>query len=77
MTEQEQWLAEERKKQEIEIENIPYAKARFSICKQCEELIKPVMICKICYCFMPGKTKFKSQECPLGKWNAIDEDEIY
>lgn len=74
MTEQEAWLAEQRKRQEEEINAVPFAKARYIICKQCDELISHIMVCKACYCFMPGKTKLKGAECPLGKWGPIDED---
>lgn len=73
MTEQEAWLAEQRKLQEQEVEKIPYAKARLDICKQCDEFLKPVLICKVCYCFMPGKTQLKGQHCPLDKWGSINE----
>lgn len=73
MTEQEFWIAEQRKKQEEIINAVPLAKARYIICKQCDELISHIMICKVCYCFMPGKTRMKEAECPLGKWGAIDE----
>ena len=42
---------------------------RFSICKECPELIKLTNQCKKCGCFMKIKTKFKQAKCPLGKWD--------
>lgn len=44
------------------------AKERFLVCKGCPELIKLTSQCKKCGCFMAGKTKLKTAECPLGKW---------
>jgi hypothetical protein len=44
------------------------AKERFSICKECPELIKLTTQCKKCGCFMKVKTKLEKAECPLGKW---------
>ncbi len=41
---------------------------RFSICKECPELIKLTTQCKKCGCFMKIKTKLEKAECPLGKW---------
>lgn len=76
MTENEQWLADQRKEQLEKIENIPFAKARFNICESCEELFIPLKICKVCYCFMPGKVHIKNAECPLGKWGPLNETEV-
>lgn len=41
---------------------------RYSICKQCPELIKLTKQCKKCGCFMYAKTKLLEATCPLGKW---------
>lgn len=41
---------------------------RYSICKQCPELIKISKQCKKCGCFMATKTKIKNAKCPIGKW---------
>jgi hypothetical protein len=41
---------------------------RFSICKECPELIKLTKQCKKCGCFMTVKSKMKLASCPLGKW---------
>lgn len=73
MTEQDRWLAEQREAQEAELNDIPMAKKRYIICKQCDEFIDYIMVCKVCYCFMPGKTRLKESECPLGKWKSINE----
>jgi len=41
---------------------------RFSICKECPELIDLTKQCKQCGCFMPLKTKLEAAICPLKKW---------
>lgn len=43
-------------------------KNRYDICLQCPELIKLTSQCKLCGCFMTGKTKLKAASCPIGKW---------
>ena len=42
-------------------------KARYEICKKCEEL-NSLKMCKQCNCFMPLKTLIPSSSCPLQKW---------
>ena len=44
------------------------AEKRYSICKECPELIKLTKQCKKCGCFMVAKTKLEQATCPLGKW---------
>lgn len=44
------------------------SEARYSICKECPELIKLTKQCKQCGCFMFAKTKLSLASCPLGKW---------
>lgn len=41
---------------------------RYSICKECPELVKLTKQCKKCGCFMAAKTKLQAATCPLGKW---------
>jgi hypothetical protein len=41
---------------------------RYSVCKQCPELIKLTKQCKKCGCFMAAKTKLQKATCPIGKW---------
>ena len=41
---------------------------RMEICRSCPNYIKIVGTCAECGCFMPAKTKMKSQSCPIGKW---------
>ena len=41
---------------------------RFSICKECPELIKLTKQCKKCGCFMKAKVMLEAASCPLGKW---------
>lgn len=44
------------------------ANARYSVCKECPELIKLTKQCKKCGCFMAAKTKLQMATCPIGKW---------
>jgi len=44
------------------------AERRFSICKECPEIIELTSTCKKCGCFMYIKTKLQLANCPLGKW---------
>jgi hypothetical protein len=44
------------------------ASERYSICKECPELIKLTKQCKKCGCFMAAKTKLQKANCPIGKW---------
>lgn len=44
------------------------ADQRFSICKQCPNLIKITSQCTKCGCFMSAKTKLEAAKCPIGKW---------
>ena len=44
------------------------AEKRYSICKECPELIKLTKQCKKCGCFMAMKTKLEKATCPLEKW---------
>ncbi len=41
---------------------------RYSISKECPELIKLTKQCKKCGCFMAAKTKLQKAICPIGKW---------
>ena len=52
-----------------------YASIRYDICKQCEHFNNILKICKICHCFLPAKTTFKSAVCPATppKWLALNE----
>jgi hypothetical protein len=44
------------------------AEDRYSICKECPELIRLTRQCKKCGCFMEFKTKISEAVCPIGKW---------
>ncbi|NDB62206.1 hypothetical protein EB001_27770 [bacterium] len=46
---------------------------RMSICRECPELEPELARCKMCGCFMKGKTLFKDSKCPLGKWGKYEE----
>ena len=54
-------------KTEAEIDEIPDAKARYDICRQCDSF-SSLKLCNECGCFMPLKVKIKSSSCPLKKW---------
>ena len=41
---------------------------RFEICKSCEFFIASSQRCMKCGCYMPIKTGWRSQKCPVGKW---------
>jgi predicted Zn-ribbon and HTH transcriptional regulator len=49
------------------------AEERMSICQECPELEPELARCKMCGCFMKGKTLFMSSKCPLGKWDKHEE----
>jgi hypothetical protein len=55
----------------------PESKSRMDICNDCDSLMKPVKICKECYCFMPAKVLIPIVECPLGKWGKIEASSIF
>jgi hypothetical protein len=52
---------------EAKIEKIPFAKKRYAICLDCEEISK-IRTCNKCGCFMPLKVRLSGVECPIGKW---------
>ena len=54
-------------KEEEEIEKLPFAKVRYAICLECEEISK-FKTCNKCGCFMPFKVRLSGVECPIGKW---------
>ena len=50
------------------------ASERLAICKDCPRIRKTSMTCKECGCFMPAKVKLPNAFCPIGKWQAIEEE---
>ncbi len=44
---------------------------RFEICKSCEFFVTQSQRCMKCGCYMPIKTGWRSQKCPIGKWQAL------
>lgn len=40
---------------------------RLEICHECPELNK-IKQCKLCHCFVSGKTALENAYCPLRKW---------
>ena len=49
-----------------------FRRERIATCKECPRYIKAVKMCEECGCFIPAKSWFKGQSCPLGKWRAIE-----
>jgi hypothetical protein len=49
------------------------AKKRLEICNGCAHLTKLTQQCKKCGCFMHLKVKISAAECPIGKWNKVEE----
>jgi len=41
---------------------------RLNICRDCDQLIPVVSICRQCGCLMKIKTRIYSSSCPLAKW---------
>jgi hypothetical protein len=52
------------------------AEERMEICKGCPRLIQATKQCKECGCIMVLKTKLASAFCPIGKWEAIETEEV-
>ena len=48
----EKLMEEERIAQDLqaekEAESLPYSRARYHKCKECEHFLKPVLVCKLC-----------------------------
>ena len=58
---------ENTEKLEKENEDIPLAKQRYDICKECAHF-SSLKFCGQCGCFMPLKVRIESVSCPLKKW---------
>ena len=52
------------------------AEERLEICKKCPRLIQSTKQCKECGCIMVLKTKLAAAFCPIGKWEAIETEEV-
>ncbi len=46
---------------------------RLEICKTCEKLNSITYQCNECGCFLPIKTSWATERCPLGKWTAASD----
>lgn len=47
---------------------------RLKICDDCDRVSLPGSMarrCRECGCFIAAKARFLNQECPLGKWNEV------
>lgn len=58
---------------ELKEEEKLIAEKRYNICVSCDRFMKITKQCKECFCFIPLKTKIMDTECPIGKWNSINE----
>jgi hypothetical protein len=63
-----QKLYKNGKSLETDLIETPSSKERIKICKSCNSFIKPFLVCKKCFCYMPWKTKIEKAVCPLNKW---------
>jgi hypothetical protein len=65
----------DKRKQIIQVLKVPdtVQEIRMSICRQCDQLFKPLNTCKRCGCYMPAKTYLASVKCPLNKWGRMGE----
>ena len=43
---------------------------RLAKCQTCPKLIKSLMQCGSCYCFVNAKTSLRQEKCPEGNWDA-------
>jgi hypothetical protein len=52
-----------------------YAAGRMDICEKCDHFSNFLKTCKLCGCFLPGKTIIKSSACPDNppRWTAESE----
>ena len=50
------------------------AKTRFEICNNCDKLINPVKVCKLCGCFVLAKITLAKSYCPQQKWMPAEQD---
>lgn len=41
---------------------------RYSVCKECDQLMAVTKQCKKCWCVMPVKVTVSTATCPLNKW---------
>ena len=56
---------------ENDVLNASYARDRLDICKSCE--YHSFKFCKKCSCFLPFKVLIKGTDCPIKKWNSIND----
>lgn len=47
--------------------------SRYSICVSCDKLNTSLKTCKLCYCYMPLKTKLAEASCPKKLWLKYEE----
>nr|BDD46134.1 hypothetical protein 33 [bacterium] len=51
----------------------PVQRERLDIClNRCDK--SELGICKVCYCFLAGKTAIASEHCPEHKWSVYPVD---
>ena len=51
-------------------------KERMDICRRCEFFNPLILQCKKCGCILPAKVRFRGQDCPIGKWEKVDEENL-
>lgn len=48
---------------------------RMEACRNCEFFVKLTQQCTKCGCIMPAKTGLPHASCPVGKWDAVPDDQ--
>jgi hypothetical protein len=49
------------------------AQKRFVICEGCEHFSAATSVCQQCSCIMRLKVFFPGSNCPIDKWDAVEE----
>jgi hypothetical protein len=44
------------------------AASRLAICRECDKLDAPRMVCTVCRCHVETKARWSDQHCPINKW---------
>jgi hypothetical protein len=45
---------------------------RLAHCRSCEKL-NSMNFCEMCWCLIPMKVKLYPANCPMGKWDSIEQ----
>ena len=53
------------------VEFADYAK-RLMTCSKCDKADTEKWRCGVCGCYLTKKAKWKTENCPMGKWSGIE-----